>query len=274
MDNNPSLEEIEITHPFQPLDDSKKKRNNKVKSFFLLLLNVILLVLFLLTLGFCTQIVVLHSMYTLFYVVGDSMYPTLNGDATRSDGAEHSGNWGNYDAWGAVDYYTIDFGYMLSHDFLDDLRRFDVVVTHYPDDSESSGSKIKRVVGLPGESLYFDESGDLYVRYPEADEYVLVSQDHLTLRNKEQTAFSQSIRYGNLSTNPVELGEGEYFVVGDNRTASSDSRNVGPIDAKYLEGKAILIAGTCRYDRDVYNHVHDPSINWLSLKPFWAMQYL
>lgn len=207
------------------------------------------------------------------------MYPTLNGDASRSDGAPHDGNWGNYDSWGAVSYYTIDFGYMQAHDFLDDLERFDVVVTHYPDDLETSGSKIKRIMGLPGESLYFDEHGDLFVcpanlDSSNLDNYHYVSQDGFSINNKERTAFSQSIRYANLSRNPAHLGEDEYFVVGDNRYASSDSRNVGPISSQYLEGKAILIAGTCTYDRDVYNRRKDPTINWLSIKPFWAFQYL
>jgi len=101
------------------------------------------------------------------------------------------------------------------------IKRGDIVVLLYPDDP--SKSYIKRVVGLPGEDLNV-ENGKLYINGTLVDEPYLDS--------------------GSLSSDsmpgPVHIKEHHYFVMGDNRRNSSDSRYWGLVPEKYIYGKAIF----------------------------------
>ena len=53
------------------------------------------------------------------------------------------------------------------------------------------------------------------------------------------------LRDGKEKTFKVTLGKNEYFVLGDNRENSTDSRVLGPIDKKQIKGKGILLFATC-----------------------------
>jgi signal peptidase I len=96
-------------------------------------------------------------------------------------------------------------------------QRGDVVVTKYPDDSRNF---VKRVIGLPGETLEIKD-GKVYIDGVELDEPYI----------SEEINFD----YGEIT-----IGEGKYFVMGDNRNNSRDSRyiNVGPLDEELIVGKA------------------------------------
>ena len=101
---------------------------------------------------------------------------------------------------------------------IEKLARGDIVIFYYPEDP--SASYIKRIVGLPGETIEFRE-GEVLINgnvFPEP--YV------------DQT-FNQSKR----SLMPVQLEPNNYFVVGDNRDNSSDSRIWGPLKRKFIYGK-------------------------------------
>lgn len=94
----------------------------------------------------------------------------------------------------------------LSYHFKDP-ERFDIVVFKFQ--HEENTYYIKRIIGLPGETVQIDEDGVIYI-------------------NGEQLEES----YGNeimldsgLAEEPFVLGEDEYFVLGDNRNGSSDSRD-------------------------------------------------
>ncbi len=100
------------------------------------------------------------------------------------------------------------------------VGRGDVVVFHFPEDP--SMSYIKRVIGLPGERLEI-RGGRVYVNGdPLAEEYL-------------SSAFLASRRYG-----PVKVPPGHFFVLGDHRGASRDSRQWGTLEKTYIFGKAVF----------------------------------
>lgn len=101
------------------------------------------------------------------------------------------------------------------------IKRGDIVVLLYPDDP--SKSYIKRVVGLPGEEVNI-ENGKLYINGAQIDEPYLDSE-YLS---------SDSM------PGPVQVKDHHYFVLGDNRRNSSDSRYWGLVPEKYIYGKAIF----------------------------------
>ena len=98
--------------------------------------------------------------------------------------------------------------------------RFDVVITHYPDRKENF---VKRVIGIPGDTIEVTD-GVLSINGQVYDE------PYLTPSRIER--FSRSA-----SNFTVTLGEGEYFVMGDNRDDSNDSRRVGVIQRGMIIGK-------------------------------------
>ena len=101
-------------------------------------------------------------------------------------------------------------------------RRFDIIV--FPFRYEEKTYYIKRIIGLPGETVYIDESGAVYIN----GEVLKESYGKETIIDPGR-AFE-----------PVVLGEDEYFVMGDNRNNSSDSRDpaVGNIYRNEFIGKA------------------------------------
>jgi signal peptidase I len=101
------------------------------------------------------------------------------------------------------------------------IKRGDIVVLLYPDDP--SKSYIKRVVGLPGEEINV-ENGKLYINGMQNDEPYLDSE-----------YISSDSMPGS-----VHVKEHHYFVMGDNRRNSSDSRYWGLVPEKYIYGKAIF----------------------------------
>lgn len=99
-------------------------------------------------------------------------------------------------------------------------QRFDIVLFS----TEKSGSNIKRIIGLPGETVQI--------------------QDGEILIDGEKLAQPEEIRASKIAVageaeSPVTLGEDEYFVLGDNRDASEDSRfdSVGLVKREELIGK-------------------------------------
>lgn len=97
-------------------------------------------------------------------------------------------------------------------------ERFDIVVFQGADGK----SNIKRVIGLPGESVQI-KSGSVYI-----DGQILQTEDDL---NKVSLA--------GLAENPILLGSDEYFLLGDNRDSSDDSRfvNIGNVKNDQIVGK-------------------------------------
>lgn len=117
------------------------------------------------------------------------------------------------------EYLIVD---QLTYQF-DDPARGDVIIFRYPRDP--SKFFIKRVIGLPGDTI-------------------TISEDRVTIVNEEvPDGFTIAEPYIHSATEgelTETLGEGEYFVMGDNRAASSDSRVWGTLDRDEIIGRALL----------------------------------
>lgn len=103
-----------------------------------------------------------------------------------------------------------------------DPERFDIIV--FPYKYEKDTYYIKRIIGLPGETVQIDENGSIYID----GEVLQESYGREVILNPGQ------------AEDPITLGEDEYFVLGDNRNASSDSRDpsVGKILGEDIVGRA------------------------------------
>lgn len=101
--------------------------------------------------------------------------------------------------------------------------RNDVVIFKYPQNPEKYF--IKRIIGLPGERVTIS-SGSVMVYNEEHPEGLSVPEPT-----------EQSITVGDLD---ITLSESEYFVMGDNRESSSDSRVWGPLERKFIVGTPLI----------------------------------
>lgn len=96
----------------------------------------------------------------------------------------------------------------------------------------SSIEYIKRVVGLPGETVMFSDGG-IYINGEKLEEpYV----------NGETILFNGGLYEENVA---VTIPEDSYFMMGDNRSRSADSREYGPINKSLIKGKALFCYAHC-----------------------------
>lgn len=111
----------------------------------------------------------------------------------------------------------------LSYRFKDP-ERYDIIVFPYRDGSGLY--YIKRIIGLPGEQVYINERGDVFVDGEKLEE------DYI-----KEKAIDAGI-----AAQPIILGEDEYFVLGDNRNNSVDSRSVdvGMVSKEEIIGRAVV----------------------------------
>ncbi len=101
------------------------------------------------------------------------------------------------------------------------LQRGDVVVFWYPNDPDKS--YVKRVIGLPGETIEI-RNGIVYVDGEQMKEEYLATDFHQRMDNHA----------------PKKVDEHHYYVMGDNRDNSSDSRIWGVVPEKYIYGKVFF----------------------------------
>lgn len=117
------------------------------------------------------------------------------------------------------DYLIVD---KLSYE-IGTPKRNSVIVFKYPNDP--SKSFIKRVIGLPGETIK-------------------IKDDTVTIVNKDHPEGFQIDESYVVHTSPGNmektLASDEYFVMGDNRAESFDSRSWGPLNKKYILGKPVM----------------------------------
>lgn len=140
--------------------------------------------------------VIIFSIGMRTSVIGDSMEPTL---------------------YNAQEILISRFAYKLTNP-----KRFDVIV-FLPNGNQNSHFYVKRVIGLPGETLQI-KNGSVYING------ALLTED-------EQ--FDKMVDAG-IAVNEITLSGDEYFVLGDNRNSSEDSRyaNIGNVKREYIIGKA------------------------------------
>jgi len=103
---------------------------------------------------------------------------------------------------------------------LEPIRRGDIVVFRYPRDP--SKSFIKRVVGLAGDRVEID-AGRVFV------DGKLLDEDYVPRAYEDQRSYPE-----------IVVPPDSYFVLGDHRTLSNDSRDFGPVNERYIYGKAVF----------------------------------
>lgn len=116
---------------------------------------------------------------------------------------------------GSSMYNTLEGNELMLLWKVGELKRFDIVVAH-----TESDTLIKRLYGFPGETIEC-KNGDIYIN----DEKI-----------------EDSYAFGDTADFPkITLKENEYFIMGDNRLVSLDSRKIGPIARENIEGKTNFI---------------------------------
>lgn len=105
--------------------------------------------------------------------------------------------------------------------------RGDILVFRYPKNPQEFF--IKRLIGLPGEEVQIKD-GRVYVYNTEFPEGTLLNEPYLEPDTKT---------YG-LTDEKVKLAANEFFVLGDNRSSSKDSRSFGPVNQSFITGKVLL----------------------------------
>jgi len=103
---------------------------------------------------------------------------------------------------------------------MEPIQRGDIVVFHYPRDP--SKSFIKRVIGLAGDHIRID-AGQVFVNGQSLEE------DYVPLDYADQRSYPELIVPANA-----------YFLLGDHRTMSNDSRDFGAVQQKFIYGKAVF----------------------------------
>jgi len=142
-------------------------------------------------------VILIVFIYQPVKVEGTSMMPTLT-DQERI----------------FINKFTYHFG-------LGSIERGDMVVFWFPLAEEKS--YIKRVIGLPGDTVYID-AGQVYVNgHPLAEDYV--PEDY-----RDRVSWEEH-----------RIPPGEYFVLGDHRSSSSDSRTWGFVKREKIYGKAVFV---------------------------------
>ncbi len=102
-----------------------------------------------------------------------------------------------------------------------EIHRGDVVVFLYPRDQAKS--YIKRVIGLPGDQVRIDHG-------------------HVVVNGRTLAEPYVPARFTDERSEPEKtIPAGEYFVMGDHRSISSDSRDFGPVERKLIYGKAAFV---------------------------------
>lgn len=104
-------------------------------------------------------------------------------------------------------------------------KRGDIVVLTSP--KNPNIELVKRVVGLPNEVITIEE-GQVYINHHQLDEPYLNSPTSASIGN----FLTESTDY--------QIPDGFYFVMGDNRNNSSDSRTFGPVARSNIQGKAVF----------------------------------
>lgn len=149
-------------------------------------------------------------------VDGESMYPTL-----------HDGDYGFTNVGGVL---------------LNGVERGDIVVVTMEENGETT-HWVKRIIGLPGETVSCKDDV-VYIDGKRLDETEYIDPDYKQSMIDQFGYFNKIVNdAGNevVDFDTVKLGDDEYFVMGDNRPYSKDSRYVGPMKASQMFGKDMFV---------------------------------
>ena len=136
-----------------------------------------------------------------------------------------------------------EMGYALNVNNLTKIERNDIII-FYHDDKEV----IKRVIGEPLDKIKITDEG-IYIND------AFIEESYLDDESKKYTYAYFSLY------NEITLKEDEYFVLGDNRSVSYDSRYYGPIKREKISGKLVLINGITE-DTSELDNIDKEMIPW------------
>ena len=230
-----TLEKLELPEPPNTPELRKKAKRRK-------LVDRILEVTFVVLMLVGTFYLFVHSYYTSVWIDGSSMAPTLL----------------NY-----------EYGLMNTHaSRINQIKRYSIIVAV----DNMNVTVAKRVIGLPGETILIEDGGsnvDTITITANGDTFVL-DEAPIPLEKRFGT-----YNHGVFAQNePLVLGEDEYFLMGDNRPSSADSRARGPIQYDQIMGVLFVIEGIA--DRIYVETVDDQSKTIFEnrkLYPFWEFRF-
>jgi hypothetical protein len=151
-----------------------------------------------------------------------------------------------------MDPTLADGEYLLEVRYLP-IDRFDIVVAKETDENGNEKRIVKRVIGMPGDTIKY-ENDQLYINGKKTDEPYLKEYVSKFKKDKLQSTYSYRKMFQQIaeqansftqdslgnSTFTVEVPKGHYFLLGDDRLVSRDSREVGNFKASQIEGEAKL----------------------------------
>jgi signal peptidase I len=106
-------------------------------------------------------------------------------------------------------------------------ERGDIVVFRYPRNPQDYF--IKRIIGLPGERIQIKQ-GQVYI----------YNQDNPDGASLDEPYLEAGVKTYGMNEEIITLKEDEYYILGDNRTSSKDSRSFGPVNRSFIIGKVLL----------------------------------
>lgn len=198
-------EEISEQSPNEVLNTIKVGGESKTAGFLSFFFDLIKTFIVVMIIAFVIRYFVIQP----FVVDGDSMLPTFVNN----------------------EYLIAE---KISYDF-HQPRRGDVVIFRYP--KNPSVIYIKRVIGLPGESVKIVD-GKIEIADYGSDQYNILEENYLSLGTKTETNLVENDQLG--SGFKIVLQENEFFVLGDNRDHSSDSREWGILPRTNIIGRVWL----------------------------------
>lgn len=195
---NPTLQNIATEQQIRSRTQPSLKQ--EIKEYFFYFLRVFFIVVLM-------YVLVRTFVFDVIGITGESMAPNYsNGDVIY------------------LDQLTPRFS---------DYRRGDTVVILPPKNDITSNRSlfIKRVIGLPGETVIFD-SGNIRIVTNNGEE-VQLKEEYI----EDYVSSYKNVKSGSGRFEEPVLGDNEYFVMGDNRSGSTDSRVFGPIDKGNILGR-------------------------------------
>ncbi len=108
-----------------------------------------------------------------------------------------------------------------------DPKRGEIIVFRYPKNPQEFF--IKRIIAFPNEKVQVKDG-----------HVVIYNDEHPDGMTLNETYLPDNVKTYSLSEDIITLGPSEYFVLGDNRNASKDSRIFGPVDKSFLIGRVML----------------------------------
>jgi signal peptidase I len=168
-----------------------------------------------------------------YRIPSSSMEPTLN----CAKGPLNQGCLGDSSDRVLACRICLDFGRNPS--------RGDIVVFNTPSAAAQKcgegGTFVKRVIGLPGDTIYEDDKGFISIKSPGSRRFVKLNEPYISAQDRlaDRTHFGQY--WPTVHGRPTPLGPGQYFMMGDNRSESCDSRTWGSVPRNKLIGTVFFV---------------------------------